>query len=633
MSSIYGIVKFSGEKVEESEIGRMTDVLSHWKPDKQSFEIFSDSAFGHLMLYNTPESKSEVIPYHDKKSGLVITADARIDNREELINALGINRPHADTQIILEGYKKWGNEVVKKLLGDFVLAIWNDRKKELFIARDQLGIKPLFYFSDGKHFLFSTEIKGMLVFPFVSKELNEEWIVNLLCKIVLIENETLYRHIHIVPPAHCFVITANDITQTKYWQLDATAKTFFKNENDYLDTFREKLLLSVKRRLRSDFSVAAELSGGLDSSGIVAIAHQLLNGSNQELHTFSNVLHSWFMPDAFPKEDERKNIEHILSHCGIRNGHFVSTDSLDILKTYEKNISIQDQPPLVIFSIFNAIIYEKAIALNCRTIFSGHGGDQAVSFTGGGIFEEMLKEKKYTALWKEIKLNARQNNKSAFLKLLSILFPAFKKLFIKSREDRSRMVLIKNGFVVNDKFLSKHNIMDKFNRMYNEESNLTVAEQQIKRISSPGFQYRILNSCLDAQSHRMEYHYPLLDVELLQFVLSLPTELKFKNGYNRYAFRKVMEKYLPQDIVWAKKAATSTNPFIYRNYLANQNKVIDYINNIPSGDRSREFIDWQKVLYIFSNLKKDTKIVNEDKRKGPAVNALLLQICLKNFAD
>ena len=193
MSSICGYWKNNNSRLDSSAIELMLSAQNHWKADqKNNWNDDPSVALGHLMLYNTPESLSETLPFYDPESDCCITADARIDNREELTEKLQIisgaanNKP--DSWFILAAYKNWGEDCTQHLRGDFAFAIWDKVHQKLFCARDQIGIKPFYYYFKNSVFAFATEMKGILALEPIDKAKNEKWIADFIVNIKLLTN-------------------------------------------------------------------------------------------------------------------------------------------------------------------------------------------------------------------------------------------------------------------------------------------------------------------------------------------------------------------------------------------------------------------------------------------------------------
>ena len=184
MSGITGIYFVDGRPVDASRLERMVNVLSHRGPDGIGMWSEGPVGFGHRMLWTTPESRRETLPLVSQCDGLVITADARIDNREELADLLDINNNQlellSDSALILAAYERWGEDSPEKLLGDFAFVIWDRRKRELFAARDFFGTKPFYYYFGGGTFAFASEIKSIFRSGVVARIVNEVRVADFL---------------------------------------------------------------------------------------------------------------------------------------------------------------------------------------------------------------------------------------------------------------------------------------------------------------------------------------------------------------------------------------------------------------------------------------------------------------------
>lgn len=162
MSGIVGIIYADNRSVESKKLEQMTAKIAHRGLDGIHTWYGEGIGLGHLMLWTTPESVQEKLPLLNTTRYLILTADARIDNRSELIDALNLEKNITDSQIILAAYEKWGTCCCEYLLGDFAFAIWEHRQKRLFCARDHLGVKPFFYYHSPEFFIFASEIKSTL---------------------------------------------------------------------------------------------------------------------------------------------------------------------------------------------------------------------------------------------------------------------------------------------------------------------------------------------------------------------------------------------------------------------------------------------------------------------------------------
>src|SRR5262249_21169187 len=173
MSGIFGIHFLNGAPVSDPQLKRMSGLLAHRGPDGEGRWCDHSVGLGHRMLCTTPEAITEQVPLVDRAGSLVITADARLDNRVELISALGVSANSSDGELILAAYRKWGEACPEHLLGDFAFAIWDARDQSLFCARDHFGVRPFYYYLSQSIFVFATEIKALFSMPEVQRKLNE----------------------------------------------------------------------------------------------------------------------------------------------------------------------------------------------------------------------------------------------------------------------------------------------------------------------------------------------------------------------------------------------------------------------------------------------------------------------------
>ena len=310
MSAITGIFYRDGREVSHNQIKKMNDSLSHRGKDGSEVLVDGSLAFGHQMLHTTQESLHEKLPFKDESSGMVITADARIDNRAELAPLLKLedNENVPDSAFILEAYKMWGDQCPEKLLGDFAFAVWDPKKEQLFCARDHMGVKPFYYYLSDETFFFATEIKALFCLPEVSHEINE---LKVAFHLALIDDatSTFYEDVLRLGAAHSLTVSTTETKLRMYWKLDPELKIKMDSEDDYIKAFREIFTEAVRSRLRSAFPVGSELSGGLDSSSVTCVAKKILmssKNSSDKLKTFS------FIFKDFPDADERYYINKVI---------------------------------------------------------------------------------------------------------------------------------------------------------------------------------------------------------------------------------------------------------------------------------------------------------------------------------
>lgn len=426
MSAIVGIDYLDGCSLESTDLVLMMDTLAHRGPDDADMWLKENIGLGHRMLWTTPESLIEKQPLVDRTRDLVITADARIDNREELIPQLNLrdspsnsNSNHSnfnhstpdnslseqvtDSQLILEAYKKWGENCPEYLVGDFAFAIWNGHQQTLFCARDHFGVKPFYYYKSEKVFIFASEIKALLCLSQVPCRLNEIRIGDYLE--LMMEDKTIasYKDIWRLPPAHSIVVSPNEIRTRCYWELDSTREIKLSSNEEYAREFKKIFTEAVRCRLRSAFPVISHLSGGLDSSAVTCVARDLLKKTgdsisgnsetknnktgnnktgnnktrnnktrNNKLHTISSIF------DKVTECDERPFINAVLEQEGVIP-HYVRGDEFSPLSNLSSIFEYEDEALLGPSHFYPWQLNHTINQLGLRISLDGFDGDTTVS--------------------------------------------------------------------------------------------------------------------------------------------------------------------------------------------------------------------------------------------------------------
>ena len=223
MSGIIGIYCLDGRPIDPMVLERMGESIAHRGQDGAGMWNSGPVGLGHRMRWTTPESLHEQLPLVNKTGNLILTADARIDNRDELIAALDLTghpgREMSDSALILSAYEQWGECCPEKLLGDFAFAIWDGRKRRLFLARDHFGVKPFYYYRSDRLFVFASEIKALFNIPEVPRQLNEARVSHYLTPMMEDKTVTFYREIFRLPAHHTMTVSREGAKVRPYWAL------------------------------------------------------------------------------------------------------------------------------------------------------------------------------------------------------------------------------------------------------------------------------------------------------------------------------------------------------------------------------------------------------------------------------
>lgn len=532
-------------------------------------------SFAHQALWTTPEAVGEPMPLVNRDGSLIITADARLDNREDLLRELGgsdegtrLNRQSGDGEFILAAYRRWGAQSPEKLLGDFAFAIWDNTNQCLFAARDHFGVKPFFYTQPQRHngknaFAFASEIKALLQLAWVAREVNEQWMANYLLLSLDDKQATLYDGVQRLPPGHSMTVT-RDLSQPRlrsYWSLDSQREVRFRRDEDYTDAFREIFTEAVKCRLRSNARVGSTLSGGLDSSSVTVVARDLQASSGAPtLSTFSAIY------DEVVDCDERTYINSVIAQGGIK-AHFGRPDRHSPLRAAEeidRMTGLQDEPVLNPQTPLHRVLYDAARAAGVRVLLDGLGGDVTLSHSRG-YFAELFLKGQWLTLADEARAMKRLYGQSLRTTMLHSVIVRSTPAAIRRHARRT----------LRAKTLAAPTVP--FNSAFARRAGTariaarSEAQRQARVTDSRQEHFAILTSCandfslnlLDRTSalFGIEGRYPFYDRRLVEFCLALPANQKMRAGVTRFIIRDALKGVLPAKIYTRRDKANHSPNF------------------------------------------------------------------------
>src|SRR5581483_4281953 len=280
MCGICGIVDFERqERMSPDIVSRMNDTIKHRAPDDAGIYVASSVGLGHRRLSIIDVAGGHQ-PLSNEDGTVWVLLNGEIYNYQEIRERL-LGHGHrfttkSDTEAIAHLYEQDGEECFKQLRGMFSIAIWDARQRKLVLARDRVGKKPLFYYSNGKRILFGSELKALLAGENFSRELDPYAVSDYFSFGYIPSPRTIYRRVRKVMPGHYLVATAKGIHERKYWDL-SFAKVENRSEEQWCELLREKLCEATRIRLMSEVPLGAFLSGGVDSSSVVAMMSKVMD--------------------------------------------------------------------------------------------------------------------------------------------------------------------------------------------------------------------------------------------------------------------------------------------------------------------------------------------------------------------
>jgi len=564
LSAIVGVYALDGRHVEPEEISGMLAAQSHRGPDGSGKWVSGSVALGNNILWSTKESLNEKLPLVDNERGIVLTADARIDNRDELIRALRLENHQKenipDSEIILRAYLYWGEQCPDKLLGDFSFAIWDQNEQKLFCARDHFGIKPFYYYRSATIFAFASEIKALLELSYVPGKINDIYIAEYLTQIYTDNSSTSFQDIFRLPPAHNLTIKQGEIRTQKYWQLNPALEIIHKTEDEYASEFYQIFQEAVSCRLRSVNTLGFSLSGGLDSSSIVCMADkQTTVERNNKYQTFSAIF-PYLPQDRQSRVDERVYIDTVLAQCSVES-HFIRADNLNPFIDDELITQCTDEPYFAPNLFMYWELYQTAREQGIRVFLDGIDGDITVSH-GLEYFPDLVRTCRWGTLYHEANEFTKRNGGINPSKLiwkygLRPLIPTSLLGLIRASTGKDFL----SRSIINPNLAKRIEVSERINKV-NGKSNfhLSARERHQQELESP--QLTLDLELLDKVSatFSIETRHPFFDKRLVEYCLALPPEQKLSQGWTRYIFRRSMASVLPEDVCWrTSKADFSVN--------------------------------------------------------------------------
>ena len=576
MCGITGQWRLDGRPVDPISLKRMNEAIAHRGPDDDGFVLFDEDSLTPVPVYSSDRmrpSRSFVAGFgHRRLSILDLSAKGHqpmpssdgtlwITYNGEIYNYIEIRKEleehgfqfssGTDTEVILYAYQKWGVDCLARFNGMFAFALFDCRKRELFCARDRFGIKPFYYFSNGDCLVFASEIKSILESGLVEAAPFYPAIGALLkYHVTDYGSETFFRDIHQIPPHHYMIISSRGIVTQSYWDIDP-ANQYEDVTSLPAERFYHHLLSSIQLRLRSDVQVATCLSGGMDSSSIVCIANRELN---QGLKAFS-VVYEGEMPIS-----EKRYIDRVLEYSET-DGFFTQPNSQDVADILKKLIWHLDTPVTSIGAVTSQYFVMKLInESGIKVVLDGQGADEIL----GGYHTyfpfhllSLLKQGQLMSFASNLRfLNRnstwRTSTKSMIKKaLIHILKPSAGTI-----NQYSDKILLTDEFARDNEEEIDSLVFSKNTKRF---KNLLhdVLYQETLRVSLPmllRYEDRM------AMAHSVEARVPFLDFNLVEFIFSLPSEYKIRNGRTKLVLRESMMGRVPDDVIQRNDKMGYCNP-------------------------------------------------------------------------
>lgn len=592
MSAIFGIFHTNGRPVEEPEVEKLLHALNRVCFDRKGLLKEGSVLLGVLLRQLIHDPSEPALP-SDALSGMSIAADARLDNREDLAVRLGIPKEqlpgYPDSLLILKAYMKWEDRSPEYLLGDFAYVIYDKNRRRFFCARDHVGIRPFYYYWIQGTFSFCTLHPPIMATCPVSPTPNDSFIVSSFIRSFSALSETFANEIRRLPPGHSITVDDGGLKMRSYWKPVPGPLLKLSGEAEYAEALREVFTEAVRCRIRSSWPVGSQLSSGLDSASIAALAARELRKEGKR-------------PLAFSWSPEPKQFEMVQGD--ERN------DILELCRREEIECAFSELKPEEFPRMFEELVYVCSGAIgiheayqtrttyrkNCRIMLSGWGGDEFTSFLGNrGYHVEIITQNGLFYFLREI-YHLKKNKfgslrGSLYATLLPYLPGTLLKRFTNYPLHKMCESLIHHDLAA---------LVREGSRKRTHGIHRSVKQFQCRYVLSGVLLSRIEPMSEWGEMHGVNYHYPVLDKRVIEFILSVPTDQLCRHGWQRYLFRRAMEGILTPAIQWKRskhEPALWKNGELTRSFLEKRAKgYIEEAGGLPVFQRYFEAKAVEKML-------------------------------------
>ena len=558
MCGIAGWVNFSESLKSNSKIiKKMTDILERRGPDSEGIYESENVLLGHRRLIVVdPEGGEQPMIKIINGNKYVLVYNGELYNTEELRKSLleegYFFDSYSDTEVLLMSYIAWGVNCIKKFNGIFAFAIYDEEKEQVFLARDQMGVKPLFYSINNKNIIFASEIKAILANPMVKAQIDREGITELFALgPAVVPGKAIYKNILEIAPANCLLISKENIKVWEYWKV--TLQENKETVEEAAEHVRLLLFDAIKRQLVGDVPICTFLSGGLDSSAISAIAAEEFRNRGKILNTYSidyKDNEKYFKSSLFQPTSDK--------YWAFRMAEFIKSNHKNVVLNHKdlvlalKDSTLARDLPGMADIDSSLLLFCKEIRKNFVVSLSGECADEIFGGYPWYTNEEMLNAKTFP--WSRA-VGMRK----------SILNEKIKKFNIEECAEYEYLKTLKEV---------PH---------FENEDKKNYRMKEMFYLNLKWFMVNLLNRkdrC--SMYNSLEVRVPFADIRIVEYAFNLPAEIKLLHGREKGILRKALEGVLPEDVVYRKKSPypKTHNPIYTEMVCKEMNKILSD-NNSP----------------------------------------------------
>ncbi len=583
MSGIVAVLNAHGRPAGARDLHRMVAASAHRGPDGCEEWIHRDVAMGLCAFATTAFTATTVAPLGDAPELPRIVADARIDNRDEVLRALGLHdaeQSMTDAALIGRAWERWGERCLEHLHGDFAFALWDPVSRTLFCARDRMGVKPLYFHHGDEFFCAASEIEPLRALPSIAAEVDEIWVGDYLAGIFDDTARTFHAGIRRLPPAHLLLLREGRLDVRRYDRLDPEEAVRLSSDAEYAEAFLDHFTRAVRDRCAGPLGVAAALSGGLDSSSVVAVMRAVQGadagpvGFPQPVRAFSIVF------DDVPASNERAFIESVVRLGGIEPS-FIAGDAVSPLPDGDDMIASLGQPFFAPNLFLHWEMFKAASSAGLGVWLDGLDGDTTVSH-GMAYLPELARSGRWGTLRRELRgVAVHAGHGSAWRSLRRTVLAPLVTAPLARTVDALKGRAPWGTMPIDRRFAARIGLRDRYaGQGASIARSRTLHEDHVRRLEWGLHPFVLEMMDRAAAAHGIEPRYPFYDWRLIRFCCAIPSDQKLRDGWGRFVLRRAMQGLLPPDVQW-RTSKGNPGPNFHRALRMFESDRIDGMMNAP----------------------------------------------------
>jgi asparagine synthase (glutamine-hydrolysing) len=609
MSGIAGLLRFDDRSLARRDLERVANALRQYGPDRSDITVGGSVGLVHVLMRMTPEDQFDRQPWRGA-SGCLITADLRLDNRDDVLARIGIAprdaMTWADSRVLLAGWEKLGDDIWPMLRGPFAVAIWDPCRRILTMARDHLGLNVLMWHRSERFFAFATMPNGLFALDGVPRELSEEKFADFLVLNHADHATTLYRNVFRIPPAYLMRVKSDgSVTQTRYWSPAKIEPVRCASDQAYADGLRACLDLAVRRQMRSVHPIGCLMSGGLDSSSVAVLAARALAERNERLATFTGVPRRGFegQVPAGTYADETPYVDAIARAVQNIDVTYVRNDTGNDFAELERFFIALEGPirnPTNLGWVL--AILRLARVRGRRVLLGGLHGNYTVSWNGWSQAATQLKRGRLLTAYRQWQLYYRCTSHSRWMALRKLLVEPLVPERLGNWVDRSRrprrVAAWQDHSAILPSFAAAMAVGARA-RMAGHDF-LYRARQDERIVGLASVDYAGDWYAAEKAVTGVEVRDPTADIDVVSYCFGVPSEQYLAEGIDRSLIRRAMWGLLP-DMVLTNRLSGLQGADWYENLGSQRSDVAREIAALSKSPLARRAIDLMRLENAVEN--------------------------------